>query len=275
MSMLDRVIENTVETVTIPNPVVLTNGLTVNGGAVNAFTASRAIVSSAGGVLEAATTTATEIGHCNGLTSSAQTQITARKTIATGNNYKWETTGATGNLQETTVTASRAVVSDANGLPSASNTTAAELLKVNGLPATSYVVCMESVTFTQTSGNGTYTGTIALPAESQIIDVQVHGIALWDGDTTSSMVVGDGGSANGFFVATDLKATDLLAGEVNNIEHPGGLAGAYIGAEQRVLYSSAARNVIGVVTQVGTGTTGRTRLVVVYAVPTAVAATKV
>src|SRR3990172_12612927 len=153
--------------------------------------------------------------------------------------------------------------------------TAAELNKVGGIPTTGYLVSAAEVTFTQTTGDGTYTGTIPLPAGSTIIDVQVHGIALWDGDTTSSMVVGDGGTANGFFVATDLKATDLLAGEANTIEHQGGLGGAFIASEQRVLYSSGARNVIGVIKQVGTGTTGRTRLVVLYVTPTAVAATKV
>jgi hypothetical protein len=152
--------------------------------------------------------------------------------------------------------------------------TAAELNKCDGINAAAYHVVMEEVTFTET-GAGTYTGTIALPAGSQILDVAVHGIALWDAATSASLVVGDGSSANGFFTATDLKATDLLAGEVNNIEHPGGKAGAYIASEQRVLYSAAARNVIGVVTSVGAGTAGRTRLVVTYANPTAVAATKV
>lgn len=152
--------------------------------------------------------------------------------------------------------------------------TAAELNKCDGINATAYQVVMEEVTFTQTAGDGTYTGTIALPAGSQILDVAVHGIVLWAGGTSASLVVGDGDSANGFFTATDLYATDLLAGEVNNFEHPGGKAGAYIASEQRKLYSAAARNVIGVITQVGAGTAGRTRLVVTYANPTAVAATK-
>ena len=151
---------------------------------------------------------------------------------------------------------------------------AAEINKLDAINPTGYVVVMEEVTFTQTSGDGTYTGTIALPAGSQILDVAVHGIALWAGGTSASLVVGDGDSANGFFTATDLYATDLLAGEVNNIEHPGGKAGAYIGSEQRKLYSATARNVIGVVTQVGAGTAGRTRLVVTYANPTAAAAVK-
>lgn len=134
-------------------------------------------------------------------------------------------------------------------------------------------VLSQQVLFTE-NGAGTYTGTIKLPANNLIIDVQVHGIALWTAATSASLIVGDADDDNGFFLATNLKATDLLAGEANTIEHPGGLAGVYIGAEQRVLYSAAARNVIGVATSVGAGTAGRTRLVVIYTCPIAVAAVK-
>lgn len=56
-----------------------------------------------------------------------------KKSTATGNAYKFETTDASGNLQETTVTASRAVATDANGLPTASATTATELGYLNGV----------------------------------------------------------------------------------------------------------------------------------------------
>ncbi len=130
------------------------------------------------------------------------------------------------------------------------------------------------VLFTET-GVGTYTGTIELPAGSRIIDIGVDGIALWNSAGACAMVVGDVSSANGFFTSTDLKATDLLAGEINNLEHPGGKAGTYIASEQRVLYSASARNVIGVVTVAsGSGTTGRTRLYVVYAVVDIEAAVK-
>jgi len=65
--------------------------------------------------------------------SANGTDISGKKDISTGNNYKWETTGATGSLQETTVTPSRAVATDANGLPVASATTATELGYVNGV----------------------------------------------------------------------------------------------------------------------------------------------
>ena len=151
--------------------------------------------------------------------------------------------------------------------------TAAELNKSDGIAAAAYQTVMSEVLFTE-AGAGTYTGTIALPAGSRIIDIGVDGQAVWTAGTSASIIVGDGSDPDGFFTETNLKVTDLLEGEINNIEHPGGKAGAYIASEQRVLYSTAARNIIGVATSVGAGTAGRTRLYVVYANPTAGAATK-
>lgn len=153
--------------------------------------------------------------------------------------------------------------------------TAAELNKLHGLPAAGYLVAVGEVSFVE-SGVGTYTGTIPLPAGARIIDIGCDGQALWNSAGACALVVGDAGSANGFFTSTDLKATDLLAGEMNNLEHPGGKAGTYIAAEQRNLYSATARNIIAVVTVAsGAGTLGRTRVYVAYAVPTALAPVKV
>jgi len=151
--------------------------------------------------------------------------------------------------------------------------TAAEINKSASIAATAYQTVTAEVLFTE-AGAGAYTGTIALPAGSRIIDIGVDGQAVWTAGTSASIIVGDGGDDNGFFAATNLKETDLAAGEINNIEHPGGKAGAYITGEQRKLYSAAARNIIGVATSVGAGTAGRTRMYVCYATPTAGAATK-
>lgn len=131
-------------------------------------------------------------------------------------------------------------------------------------------VQVASVLF-QAAGAATHTGTIPLPAGSVILDVQVHGLVVWTAGTSASLIVGDDVDPDGFYTATDLKATDLLQFEANTIEHPGGRAGAYIVSEQRKLYQATARNVVGVVTQVGTSNTGTTLLVVTYAVPTAIA----
>jgi hypothetical protein len=152
--------------------------------------------------------------------------------------------------------------------------TAAQLNRASEVGSAASVLQMQEVTFTQTTGDGTYTGTLALPAGARIVDLGVDGQVLWNAGTSANIIVGDDVDPDGFFTETDLNATDLLAGEINNLEHPGGKAGAYITGEQRNLYQATARNVIGVVAQVGTGTNGRTRLYVVYAVPTATAATK-
>ena len=70
----------------------------------------------------------------NTITVKSLTDIeNSTKLIATGNNYKFETTGSGGSLQETTVTASSAVATDSNGLPTASTTTATELSYVHGV----------------------------------------------------------------------------------------------------------------------------------------------
>ncbi len=123
----------------------------------------------------------------------------------------------------------------------------------------------------QAAGAHVFTGTIPLPAGSVIIDVGVYGLVVWTASTSASLIVGDGTDPDGFYTATDLKATDLLQFEANTIEHPGGKAGAYIVSEQRKLYSASARDVIAEVTQVGTGSTGTTLVVVQYVVPVAIA----
>lgn len=53
------------------------------GGEGGTYTVSRAIVSDGDGALSAATTTATEIGYVNGVTSAIQTQLNAKATTST------------------------------------------------------------------------------------------------------------------------------------------------------------------------------------------------
>lgn len=126
------------------------------------------------------------------------------------------------------------------------------------------VVLHQELLFTQTAGDGIYTGTMSLPANSRITDIGCDAQVLWNAGTSASLIVGDGVDPDGFFTATDLNATDLLAGEINSLEHPGGKAGAYIVSEQRKLFQAAARDIIAVVTQVGAGANGRLRVYVAY-----------
>ena len=113
-------------------------------------------------------------------------------------------------------------------------------------------------------------GQVKVPANSYILDVQVHGIELWVSGAAVSMIVGDGDDDNGIHTATDLKAIDLLAGEANTMEHPGGKAGAYTASEQRVFYDASARTVIADITVTANATAasaGKTRVLVLYTCP--------
>ncbi len=132
--------------------------------------------------------------------------------------------------------------------------------------------------FTET-GAGTYTATVAVPAGATILDIIVNGVALWTAATSAVMIVGDATDPDGYFTAVNLKATDLLAGESISFALAGGKAGAYIANSQvSPRYAAAARTISGVVTSVGAGTAGRTRMLVLYAAPKSAdvgAATKV
>jgi hypothetical protein len=127
------------------------------------------------------------------------------------------------------------------------------------------------------NGAGTYTGAIVVPAGAVVLDVIVHAAALWTAGTSASLVVGDGDDADGIYVATNLKATDLLAGESLSFAQSGGRAGAYnagTNTHWTNRYSASEKTITATVTSVGAGTGGRTRVVVVYALPVTHTATK-
>lgn len=154
--------------------------------------------------------------------------------------------------------------------------TAADLNALANLSAGAYPVEAVEVTFTETTGAGTYTGAVTVPAGATVLDVIVNGVALWTATTSATLKVGDAADDDGYYTAVDLKATDLLAGESISFALAGGKAGAYIANSQvSPRYAVAARVISGIVTTVGAaGTAGRTRMLVVYVLPTATAATK-
>lgn len=80
--------------------LIATDGSGVAGEAA-AITASRAVVSDANGIPTHATTTATEIGYVNGVTSAIQTQLNAKLT-STGFVEEWILTAAGTALTDTT-----------------------------------------------------------------------------------------------------------------------------------------------------------------------------
>lgn len=140
-------------------------------------------------------------------------------------------------------------------------------------------VCAIEATFTETAGAGIYTGAVAVPAGATLLDILVNGVALWNPATSALLDVGDVADPDGYFTQVDLKATDLLAGESLSFALAGGKAGAYIANSQvSPRYSATARVISGIVTTVGgSGSTGRTRMTVIYHLPVSadsIAATK-
>ena len=147
-------------------------------------------------------------------------------------------------------------------------------------------VIAKQVLFTENATATSHTGSVVIPAASTLIDIIVTSEALWTGGT-ASMKVGDTADDDGYFVGVDLKATDLLVGEVLSVSGStgnwGGKNGAYLVAatgrrgpttSNFGTYYKAGSTITGVVT-VGTPATtvGRTIMTVIYATPTITAAT--
>ena len=88
------------------------------------LTASRAVVTNALGNLSASSTTSTEIGYVNGVTSAIQTQLDSKQATITG--------GAT-TIDTEDLTFDRALISSASGKVAVSVTSATELSYVDGV----------------------------------------------------------------------------------------------------------------------------------------------
>jgi len=120
------------------------------------------------------------------------------------------------------------------------------------------------------NGAGVYTGSVTVPAGATVLDIQLRSTVLWAAATSAVMKVGDAADDDGWYTGVNLKATDLLVGEVIRFASPGGKEGAYLVTASGLLntsYSGAARVISGVITSVGAGTAGRTRMLVTYALP--------
>lgn len=153
------------------------------------------------------------------------------------------------------------------------------------LTAAEGLLITKVVAFTENATSTTHTGTIAIPAGAWLHGVRVVNQALWGGGT-ATMKVGDTADDDGYFIGVDLKATDLLVGEVLDTHSStlwGGKEGAYLVAASGRRgptstnfgeYYAAGSNITGIIT-VGTPavTTGRTFMLVTYSVGTASAAT--
>ena len=142
-------------------------------------------------------------------------------------------------------------------------------------PASPVSVQAQSARFVE-AGAGTYTATFHLPPNAVLLDVIATAEALWDAATSASLIVGNAGDPDGYIAATDLKATDLTAGQSISIgggtDTGGGKAGAdaIAGSNTHVVdrfYSASADyDITATITSVGAGTAGRTRVDVLYIV---------
>lgn len=142
----------------------------------------------------------------------------------------------------------------------------------------------KQVNFTENATNTIHTGTVPLPAGAWLHNIQVLSSVLWTGGT-ATMKVGDTADDDGYFTGVNLKATDLLVGEVLDTSPStswGGKEGAYLVAAtgQRGpvttnfgKYYPAGSNITGIVT-VGTPATtaGRSHMLVSYSLGENIAA---
>jgi len=169
-----------------------------------ATTASRALVSDASGFVSAATTTSTEIGYVNGVTSAIQTQIDGKISASSSDTLTNKTIDADANTitnienadikaaaaialdKLAATTASRALVSDASGFVSAATTTATEIGYVNGVTSAIQTQLDGKIakTLTTTTGDMIYASSANTPARLPIgsagqVLKTVGGIPAW------------------------------------------------------------------------------------------------
>jgi hypothetical protein len=157
------------------------------------------------------------------------------------------------------------------------SSTAAELNLLDG--ATAPPVQVAERTFTETAGTGVYTATVAIPAGATVLDVIWRNTVVWNAGTSASLVVGDDDDANGYIEATDVLTAPIAdvngAGAgISTRLSLGATVGAYKGGGGR--FCATAKTITATVTTVSAaaGTTGRSRLLVEYALPSVAAASK-
>jgi len=124
------------------------------------------------------------------------------------------------------------------------------------------------------SGEGTYTATITIPAGAIVTDVRWMNSVLWDSATSAGLDVGDVADPNGYIAGVDLKTAPVAdvngAGGISSFLKDTG-TGAYKGLT--VSYPTGG-TITAVVTAVGAGSAGRSKLIVILVNPFNVAPVK-
>ena len=147
------------------------------------------------------------------------------------------------------------------------------------------LIITKQVLFSETASAVSHTASIAIPAGAVLHGIRVIAGALW-GAGAAVLKVGDTADDDGYFTGVNLKATDLLVGEVldtTNSSLWGGKEGAYLVAatgrrgpttDNFGSYYAAGSNIVATVTVTTPAvTTGRTVLVVTYSTGEAVTPT--
>jgi len=149
------------------------------------------------------------------------------------------------------------------------------------------VMSVQEAAFVQASINGTktHTATFTIPAGATIWNIMVTNPVLWTSETSATLKVGLVDD-DCFFTAVDLKSVPGVSKSMN-FEFPGGSNGgasvpeidagagnSQLGATNGFLYSATAQALTAIVTDVATSvlTAGRTRVSVIYSVPSSVIA---
>lgn len=174
----------------------------------------------------------------------------------------------------------------------AADDVAGEILAGKVLTTPVGVLAALEALFTQTTGDGTYTASFAIPAGAHIYDIIVTNVVTWNAGTSASLKIGiNGGDDDCFFTGVNLNSPTIAAGKSIRFGFPGGVGGAsvpaidvggeggaaassaiFLGATSGFLYKATAQQIDAIVAQVGTGANGRTRVQVLYAVPPSVSA---
>jgi hypothetical protein len=142
-------------------------------------------------------------------------------------------------------------------------------LSLGGVNVGGHIIKAAEVTYTETAGAGAYLASVVVPAGSWLLDVIVHGVALWDNSGAVDMDVGFAGGTEIFDITSLKSGGDLVAGEsISFGTGSDGSEGGSTASTNYARYSATARTITGEITTASTGgSTGRTRMLVIWAEP--------
>jgi hypothetical protein len=202
------------------------------------LTASRAVVSDGSGKIAVSAVTSTEIGYLDGVTSAIQTQIDSKQATITG---------AATTIDDTNLTASRALASDGSGKVAVSAVTATELGYLDGV---------SSAIQTQLDAKGTTTEDAAIEAR-RTANIAGAVSTITTSDLTASRALASDGS--GKVAVSAVTATELgyLDGVSSAIQTQLDAKGTT--TEDTAIEARRVANIAGAVSTITTGNLSASR----------------